>query len=256
MPAVTLITAVPTHVSTEEHRLIVAQTPASFGDIPPILRHKQSAVRVELDPPSTASTQPTPRRAPSTSSQGSLPIPHNCVLNFHSVLAYVSDAGVGFQIAYPTITLHAVSRAGDAPAIYCQLDEQAPDAPTADDTDAPMRELTIVPQDPSSLDPIFEALSQCASLHPDHAFEDDADEDDDAFIDSGAFDVFDGDAQQELSAAGRAALAHLESIIYDPADDRGEEGEEEAFEDAEEDGVEKAGKKEENPTIEETGDKK
>jgi len=80
-----------------------------------------------------------------------------------------------------------------------------------------MRELSIVPQSASSLEPIFEALSRCAALHPDKATPSD-DEEMDAFIDadSGGFEVFTGDEDQELSEVGRAALAHLESIIYHP----------------------------------------
>lgn len=36
----------------------------------------------------------------------------------------MSTTGKGFQITYPSITLHAISRSGEGPAsIYCQLDE-------------------------------------------------------------------------------------------------------------------------------------
>jgi hypothetical protein len=51
MPSVTLSTSVPTSVSLEEHRALVGSTPASFNDIPPILRHKEENVSVTLDPP-------------------------------------------------------------------------------------------------------------------------------------------------------------------------------------------------------------
>jgi nucleotide-sensitive chloride channel 1A len=51
MPAVNPITAVPTFVSTEEHRGLVASTPASFKDIPPVLRHREENVSITLDPP-------------------------------------------------------------------------------------------------------------------------------------------------------------------------------------------------------------
>lgn len=62
----------------------------------------------------------------------------------------MSTSGRGFQIPYPAITLHAVSRADSGPSIYCQLDDSvgAPDDPTDDTID--MRELTIVPQNQSS----------------------------------------------------------------------------------------------------------
>jgi nucleotide-sensitive chloride channel 1A len=63
----------------------------------------------------------------------------------------------GFQIEYPAITLHAISRGESGPSIYCQLDEAlmvaAGDSNEADEDDggdAQMRELTIFPQHPES----------------------------------------------------------------------------------------------------------
>lgn len=50
-PAAVPVTALPTFVSPEEHRNLVASTPASFNDIPPVLRHKEENVSVTLDPP-------------------------------------------------------------------------------------------------------------------------------------------------------------------------------------------------------------
>ena len=49
--AIGLITTLPTFISPEEHKNISASTPASFADIPPVLRHKQENVSVTLDPP-------------------------------------------------------------------------------------------------------------------------------------------------------------------------------------------------------------
>ena len=50
MPAVTVIDSLPKYVSSEEHKALVASTPASFSDIPPVLRHKQENVGITLDP--------------------------------------------------------------------------------------------------------------------------------------------------------------------------------------------------------------
>lgn len=87
-----------------------------------------------------------------------------------------ATTGRGFKIDYPSITLHAVSRAGDRPSIYCQLDEETTAAAeqlshtnlngtVAEDGDgdgdeeqaqeqeqdySPMRELNIFPQNPLS----------------------------------------------------------------------------------------------------------
>lgn len=163
-----------------------------------------------------------------------------------SKVVYMARTGRGFQVEYPHITLHAVSRSDNTPAsIYCQLEDPIADmeaaAATGDgDGDLSMRELTIIPKEEASLDPIFEALSHCASLHPDPPSDSEGDDDDnDAFIDSdvsinGKFETFTGTEEQELSEVGRAALAHLESIIDNPFEPK-----EEASEDADEDQVKK-----------------
>jgi len=66
----------------------------------------------------------------------------------------MSMTGVGFQIHYPAITLHAVSRGESGPSIYCQLDEsfgQANGGPSAnEDEDTEIRELTIIPKSSDS----------------------------------------------------------------------------------------------------------
>jgi hypothetical protein len=51
MPAVTFIDAIPNHISVEEHRTLTGATPASFSDIPPVLRQKVDNLRVAFDPP-------------------------------------------------------------------------------------------------------------------------------------------------------------------------------------------------------------
>ncbi|KAF7375141.1 hypothetical protein MSAN_00400500 [Mycena sanguinolenta] len=230
MPSATLITSVPHFVSREEHTHIATETPASFTDIPPVLRHKEENVSATLDPPLDGFSA-------EDGAQGtlyiierffrviSIPLPANRFTR--SVLVFMSTTGRGFQIEYPAITLHAVSRAEAGPSIYCQLDEHAgeADAAASNEEMSDMRELSIVPQSAESLEPIFEALSRCAALHPDKASASD-DEDMDAFIDpdEGGFEMFTGDEEQELSEVGRAALAHLESIIYYPEDQPAENG--------------------------------
>jgi chloride channel, nucleotide-sensitive, 1A len=180
-------------------------------------------------------------------------------------LTFVSSTGKGFQVPYPSITLHAVSRAEAGPSIYCQLDDQTtpPDGDAAlqngngeDEEDFPMRELSIIPQDASSrtsafcssavnsadiyaVEPIFEALSLCASLHPDPNGDDDDDMgDDNAFIDPdvAGFEPFDGTEgqllpeyisayhwahllrylEQELSEAGKVRSDFVNDSRYAP----------------------------------------
>ncbi|OBZ72328.1 Methylosome subunit pICln [Grifola frondosa] len=213
----TLITSLPIFISPEEHRNLVASTPASFSDIPPVIRHKEENVSVTVDPPIEGFT-------PEDCANGTLYV-------IESVLVFMSATGRGFQVEYPSITLHAISRADSGPSIYCQLDDSIGTViETQGDEDAAseMKELIIIPKDASALEPIFESLSLCASLHPDPASL--SDDMDDAFIDAdeNTFETFNGSEAEELSEVGRAALAHLESIIYNPFDQS------EQFEDAEE----------------------
>ncbi|KAJ3758467.1 regulator of volume decrease after cellular swelling-domain-containing protein [Lentinula raphanica] len=218
--AATLISAVPAFVSPEEHRNIVGSTPVSFTDIPPVLRHKEEPVSVTFEPTLDGFSEEDAK-------EGVLYV-------LESVLVFMSKTGKGFQIEYPSITLHAVSRGDTPPSIYCQLDESfAKTMNEGEENEEPedmdMRVLNIIPSRVESLDPIFEALSLCAALHPDPPGSDDEDEGlDDAFIDApdGTFEQFTGTEEEELSEVGRAALAHLESIIYDPFEKK--EGSEES----------------------------
>jgi hypothetical protein len=64
-----------------------------------------------------------------------------------SVLVFFSTTGRGFQVEYPSITLHAVSRTESGPCIYCQLDETPTgDRDENDEDESPMRELKIIPE--------------------------------------------------------------------------------------------------------------
>ncbi|KAI5119010.1 hypothetical protein M0805_004419 [Coniferiporia weirii] len=219
MPAVTTISAAPSCISPDEHRERTAATPASFADIPPVLQHKEQNVQAVFDPPFADLSEDE--------------LKNGTVYIIESLLAFVSaTSGRGFQIEYPSITLHAISRGDSASCIYCHLDESPqPDGVEAnedeDDASMHMRELRIVPENPSSLDALFEALSFCASLHPDPAASDDDDDDmgleddDDAFVDADVEAIQEivaqgVDAEPELSEAGRAALERLESLIQDP----------------------------------------
>ncbi|KAG2076562.1 hypothetical protein BDR04DRAFT_1089720 [Suillus decipiens] len=205
MGSTTLISSIPQYVSAEEHRNIIGSTPTSFNDIPPVLRHKEDNVRVMLDPPLHTFTE-------QDCANGTLFV-------IESALVFMSSTGVGFQVPYPAITLHAIARPESGPSIYCQLDELAREPGAAESPEnneaSDMRELSIIPSNPTSLESIFEAMSLCASLHPDPDASDD-DDLDEAFMDESAFETFTGEEGEELSEVGRAALEHLESIIDDP----------------------------------------
>jgi len=209
MPAATLITSLPTFVDADEHRSLVGSTPASFNDIPPKLCHKEDNVSVSLDPPLDNFTA-------QDAAQGTLYV-------IQSFLVFMSTSGRGFQIPYLAITLHAVSRAESGPSIYCQLDDSvgSPEDPSANDEPIEMRELSIVPQNASSLDPIFEALSICASLHPDPNLSDEEMDDASTFLNpdepgAGPFEVFTGDEGQELSEVGRVRSDFITDARFRP----------------------------------------
>ncbi|KZP27421.1 hypothetical protein FIBSPDRAFT_730844 [Athelia psychrophila] len=207
MPAATFITSLPRHAEAEEHRILVGSTPASFNDIPPKLCHKEENVSVTLDPPLKEFSS-------EDGANGTLYV-------IESFLVFMGPSGRGFQIPYPAITLHAVSRAASGPSIYCQLDDtvgEAVPAATTEDT-IEMRELTVIPQNQASLDPIFEALSQCAALHPDPTNSDDEEmEGGDAWNNSNGadFEVFNGDDGEELSEVGRVRSDFLTDARFKP----------------------------------------
>lgn len=70
-----------------------------------------------------------------------------------SALFFLSATGKGIRIEYQTITLHAVARGDASPKVYCQLSENTEDLndneEESENNDA-MRELNLVPSDPSS----------------------------------------------------------------------------------------------------------
>ncbi|KAF9790279.1 regulator of volume decrease after cellular swelling-domain-containing protein [Thelephora terrestris] len=196
-----IISALPPCVSPEEHKTLTSTTPESFASIPPVLRFEEPNVSVFFDPP-------LQDLGPDDCKRGRLYI-------IESVLAFMSVTGRGFQIEYPSITLHAISRNESGSSIYCQLDETpAGDLPAHEEDDTPMRELKIVPERVEALEPIFESMSSCAALHPDP--EDELDMNGDTFVDPSNFEVFNGDADQELSEVGRVRSDFVNDNRYTP----------------------------------------
>ncbi|KAH7106446.1 regulator of volume decrease after cellular swelling-domain-containing protein [Auriculariales sp. MPI-PUGE-AT-0066] len=194
----TIIEGPPPFTTPEHHRQLTSATPDSFDSIPPIIRHKDDNVTLTLDPPLD--------QIPSQNASGTLYVTEK-------VVAFVGPDGRGFSVDYPTLILHAISRAEDGPLLYCQLDESI-GTEQADDEDVDgLREIRIKPSSPDTLETLFEAISLCASLNTDNVPDDEDDENDDAFIDAneGEFQAVSDEA--ELSEVGRAALAYMESII-------------------------------------------
>ncbi|KAM6504302.1 Regulator of volume decrease after cellular swelling domain containing protein [Amanita muscaria] len=227
MPTVSLISSVPHSVTKEESDSLSTSTPTSFNDLPPILAHKEDDVSVTFDPPVAGFSE-------QDGAHGTLHV-------LSSVLVFMSTTGRGFQIEYPSITLHAISRAGDRPSLYCQLDEETDataeqlshtnlngiaaaeegeeeeeqedgEEKEEEQYESIMRELSIFPQNPQALEALFEALSQCASLHPDR---DESDEED-PLVDPNNFEIFDGNEEEELSEIGRVRSDFTNSNRFAP----------------------------------------
>ncbi|EJD06663.1 uncharacterized protein FOMMEDRAFT_102509 [Fomitiporia mediterranea MF3/22] len=244
MTIVTIINAPPTSISPNEHRERTAETPASFSDIPPVLRHKEENARVVFDPPVEGLTEEELKKG--------------TVYIVESVLAFISESsGRGFQIEYPCIILHAISRSNDSPpCIYCQLGESAAQRQNnnngggdEEDEQIDLRELSIFPEVEDSLDTLYEALMHCSSLHPDpssdsddgdmmdienfgsytnplanNAHDGDVDKDDDAIVDADVEAIqtitaqsnVDADGELELSETGRVRSDFMNDSRYKP----------------------------------------
>ncbi|RIA86725.1 regulator of volume decrease after cellular swelling-domain-containing protein [Glomus cerebriforme] len=242
--AITLISTPPAVITREQARQLQRNSPDSI--IEPIAHHIQQNVRV----------QPA---FDATLGKGTLWVTES------KLYFYSWDTNTGLAIDYPTIIIHAISRQqaldGTGPCIYTQLNEklnmstgtltQQPSASSTsqdEDEDDHTTELKFIPDDIGALDAIFEALSECAALHPDKEFMEEEDPDDEFYYGNGNNDV---DSQwftaapndeQELSEIGRASLAYLESIIDRPSTNNTitqplpqNDLDEEMFQDAEED---------------------
>ncbi|KAJ2336419.1 hypothetical protein GGI00_000840 [Coemansia sp. RSA 2681] len=149
--------------------------------------------------------------------------------------------------------------------LYCQLDGPFPDSAepesSEDDVsdDEQFAELKFFPDDEQLLDDMFKAMSACAALNPDDdeapcsdsddvcvgdyyrdgasSGDDAEDADDDSAVqaidgfDSAAF-ITTADQLDRLTPKGKATLAHLESVIVEPACDIQDDNADGRFDDA------------------------
>jgi len=79
---ITIIDAPPACTSPEQHRQLTSATPDSFDSIPPVLRHKEDGVLLNLDPPLEGVT--------SENAQGTLYVTEKCV----KMINYVHGCGL------------------------------------------------------------------------------------------------------------------------------------------------------------------
>jgi len=119
-----------------------------------------------------------------------------------SRVSWVSEAGQGFSLEYPAISLHAVSRDVSTyphDCLYLLLDakidelttgqpiDHSGDADLDDDDRVDVTEIRFIPEDATTLECMFHSMSECQALHPDPAdsvTDEDESEDDSNFEDA------------------------------------------------------------------------
>lgn len=126
----------------------------------------------------------------------------------------------GISIDYPSIGIHAIARTADSyspgPCVYCQLDgeqfssEGERRGEEEEDAFDPVMEVRFVPEDSEAVDPLFQALSHCASLHPDPDFEDGQDNDNEGTYDTDAPMIFYDRGEENAFANGDPYAAQIQ----------------------------------------------
>ncbi|XP_064456185.1 methylosome subunit pICln-like [Ornithodoros turicata] len=166
-----------------------------------------------------------------------------------SRLSWVGENNTGFSLEYPSVALHAVSRdltSFPQECLYLMIDGDLDEAePLANEnsdnennTDDPISsEIRFVPENKSSLDAMYKAMSECQALHPDptdsiseeeEGCYDDADDDDEedegaeydvrAAEQSRGFGNEDGEGDGEWAANGKAPDEPMEIGQFDDAE--------------------------------------
>lgn len=127
-----------------------------------------------------------------------------------SRVSWVSDAGQGFSLEYPAISLHAVSRDVSTyphDCLYLLLDARIDELTTGqpvehavnenedEDDRVDVTEIRFIPEDATTLECMFRSMSECQALHPDPA---DSVTDEDESDDDSNFE----DAEEDSAAMG------------------------------------------------------
>ncbi|XP_048748215.1 methylosome subunit pICln-like [Ostrea edulis] len=140
-----------------------------------------------------------------------------------SLLTWRSSNGQGFSLQYPAISLHAVSRdlaAFSQECLYLMVDgkltgdtdtghrssgEEEVIGPFEGDT--PTTEIRFAPSDKGCLDAMFNAMSDCQTLHPDE-------QDTDSETEDFEVNYYEGEEGEEnLTPEGQRTLEHLENLL-------------------------------------------
>ncbi|BEJ15717.1 hypothetical protein CspHIS471_0503220 [Cutaneotrichosporon sp. HIS471] len=156
----TPISQPPHAISQAEHDQLTSSTPASFDDIPPVLRWEGDA-EVSLAVPSWTAWD----TANGDTGEGAHGVSHRVPGRMYVTeqnVAFIPREQQGFALPFPSLTLHALTPAGLQPAhIYCQIDDG--DTTEEDEYSALAEMRVFVAND--QLTPLFEALSACSALH-------------------------------------------------------------------------------------------
>ncbi|EEC03184.1 methylosome subunit pICln [Ixodes scapularis] len=125
-----------------------------------------------------------------------------------SRVSWVGENSAGFSLEYPSVALHAVSRdlsSFPQECLYLMIDGNLDEAePTTnengsdanDDDDEPAAsEIRFVPENKSSLDAMYKAMSECQALHPDPT--DSISEEEEGEEEEGCFDDADEEEDDE-----------------------------------------------------------
>lgn len=196
MAALTQISQPPAYIEADEYARQQQSTPSTFASLHPVLRFRLPNTIIYLSP--------TPENVLSCFQQIPDSAGDEADDDGHTEVAFITgelflteqdlsllcrDNSSGIKLTYPAIALHALSRsipsfvtsslndtasARSPGCIYCQLDLSGPDS-DPDDTSA-LVEMHIVTPDDATLEQLFDALSQCASLHPSSMLEEDVGE--------------------------------------------------------------------------------
>lgn len=181
---ITSIIEPPVCLPAQEHDAATSSTPASFASIPPKLVLALQEVSIYAEPAFDSLTD----------GQGSIWVTEQSFSYLSS-----SSSSTGFSLPYPLLALHAVSSSlppalaqqGERPCIYCQIEDASLGAEDGEGEDngneeeeTGLREMWIIPKNTEDVEPLFAALSHCASLHPSTS---DGDDDGSPFASLGPF---------------------------------------------------------------------
>ncbi|XP_065888025.1 methylosome subunit pICln-like [Dysidea avara] len=132
-----------------------------------------------------------------------------------SLVSWSSSGPDDFQLEYPRIAVHAICRDVTQFPHECLYLLISPDTDVYDDEDdedepVPPSIVRFVPEDKTTLEAMFAALSQCQALHPDP--EEDSEEEEQPEFGAGEYFTSGQDVDQ-LSPEGQAILERLNNQV-------------------------------------------